>query len=152
MSRESASTIGAAASKNERRALPVRSEMASASVAEHSGPAAMTTGPSGMDETSLRITSIRSRCAICFSTHDAKTSRSTANAPPAGTDALLAHSRSTEPNCVSSRFNIPAAESSRSDFKELEQTSSARCPVWCAADILCGLISYSRTRTPRSAS
>ena len=144
--------MGAAASKKESEDPPTRSMTAALSEGEQSGPAAMTTRPSGIDSASSLITRMRGREAISSSTKRENRSRSTARAPPAGTAARSAHAMRTDPIARSSRFNIPAAESERVDLKEFEQTSSARWSVWWAGEPLVGRISYKRTSTPLSAS
>ena len=152
MSRVEASTMGAAASKNERASPPTSRWICAERAGAHKGPAAMTQGPSGSSVTSWRTTSIAGRAATSRSTSSENRWRSTASAPPAGTAERRAQSRRTEPIFASSSLRRPAAESGRVDLKEFEHTSSARLPVWCAGESVSGRISCRRTRTPRSAS
>ena len=147
-----ASTIGAAASKNESDSAPTSLDSEVARASEHRGPAAMTHRPSGTLQTSPRTTSMRGLCSTSLPTRPEKTSLSTASAPPAGTDACLAHASSSLPIISSSSLRRPAAESRLVLLRELEQTSSAMPSVWCAAVDERGLCSQRRTRTPLLAS
>lgn len=126
---DSASTMGAAASKKLMRSLPTAEDMASKSSPEHSGPAQITDAPSGSDETRSCATSMSGSAATRDSTRSEKRSRSTARAPPAGTRDSRAQASSADPMRASSRLSMPAAVSGLVDFSELEHTSSARRDV-----------------------
>ena len=63
---------------------------------------------------------------ICSVTKSENASRSTASAPPAGTEVFRAQGINSDPMRSISAFNNPAADARRSAFNELEQTSSAR--------------------------
>src|SRR5262249_27202983 len=76
---------------------------------------------------------------------------STARAWPAGTAVWRANSMSNDPARRISSLSNQGAVFSLSDFNELEQTSSANFPVWCAGVDFSGRISYSSTAMPRRA-
>ena len=82
----SAETMGAAASKNDIDPSPTACETASKSASEQSGPAAMTEGPSGIRVTSSLTTSMSGCDMTALVTASENFSRSTARAPPAGTE------------------------------------------------------------------
>src|SRR5437764_13591280 len=90
--------------------------------------------------------------AIAFVTAAENLSRSTANASPAGTRASSAHAITREPISFISCFNNPTAFVTADERKELEQTSSARFDVWCAAVVFAGRISNRSTVCPFRAS
>ena len=79
-------------------------------------------------------------------------SRSTASAPPAATRAHSAASSRREPRARISSLSRPEAESGRSAFSELEQTSSAKPALLWAGENRAGFCSYRSTATPRPAS
>ena len=79
-------------------------------------------------------------------------SRSTANAPPAGTLDSFAHESISESESSSSSLRIPEAVMRSlifSEPNELLHTISASIPVLCAGVKRLGRISYSETSQPR---
>ena len=81
-----------------------------------------------------------------------KASRSTASAPPAATRVASAAFSRWLPSSFISALSRPEAESSRSAFRLLEQTSSAKPSLLWAGLNLTGFCSYRSTCTPCSAS
>ena len=126
MSRESAVTMGAAASKKFSAPVPVRFAMASVSAGSVSGPVAMMAGVPGISDTTPVSTDTSGwffSAAVILSEN---CSRSTASAPPAGTRLSSAQRRIRLFIARSSAFSRPEALESCSAFSELEQTSSAK--------------------------
>ena len=106
----------------------------------------------GRPSTSSRTMEISGRRSIRSVTAREKPSRSTARAPPAGTWQASAAAITSELQARISACNRPTALCSKSsERKELEQTSSARPSVWCAAVVRAGRISCKTTDTPASA-
>ena len=117
-----------------------------------SGPLAMTvTGSRSISATSSRRTVISGSFEIASVTFSAKAMRSTASACPAGTAHSRAISISSEPALRSSSFSSQGAVFTVSDFREFEQTSSAKSLVRCAGVDRNGRISKSSTAMPRRA-
>ena len=141
--------MGAIASKKYKFSFPFICPIASDKLAEVNGPDAMIAGPSGSSRTSSRITSMRGWDLILEVTNFANSTRSTANAPPAGNAVRSAHSMSNDFNSRSSSLRSPEARSGKFDPRELEQTSSARSGVKWAPVFKPGRISYSFTIIPR---
>jgi hypothetical protein len=101
--------------------------------------------------TSSRRTLIFDSREIVSVTLAANVTRSTASACPAGTAHSRAMSSSSEPARRISSFSSHGAVFSESDFKEFEQTSSAKSDVWCAGVDRSGRISNNSTSAPRRA-
>src|ERR1043166_9841086 len=85
-------------------------------------------------------------------TSAANRSRSTANAAPAATRAASPHRMTSDPSSFISCFSSPTAFVGADERNELEQTSSARFDVWCAAVVFAGRISKRSTLCPLRAS
>ena len=100
---------------------------------------------------SSRITSIKGWFVTSSVTICEKPSRSTANAPPAGTRVASAARIMIESKRRISSFNKPTAFVSESPRRELEQTSSAKSLVLCCGVDFTPRISYSLTGIPRLA-
>ncbi len=132
------------ASKKKRDSCPARRRMASARAGEVSGPVATTAtgcssplpgreeGRGGRSVTSSRRTVMFGWLSIASVTARLKASRSTANAPPAGTAVLSAQAITNEPSRRNSFLRRPRARSGRLEPRLFEQTSSAMPAVWCA--------------------
>src|SRR4029079_8431658 len=80
-----------------------------------------------------------------------KRSRSTANAPPAGTGVAAAARIQCEASRRLSSLSRPTAFDSAAPRNELEQTSSQKFSLTAAAVRFVGFCSSKRTRIPRSA-
>ena len=148
-------TMGAMASKKASASSPVSARIAAASAGEVRGPVAMMTlsHPCGGSATSPRTSVISGWAASAAVTAAEKPSRSTASAPPAGTWWLSAARMISEPSRRISSCSRPTALCSpSSERNELEQTSSAKPSVLCAAVARSGRISCSTTGTPACAS
>ena len=127
----------------------------SASGCAVSGPEATTKMPAsgpGISVTSPRTTSMSSSALTTSVTRAPNRSRSTANAPPAGTAVSSAICIRIDPARRISSFSRPTPLVSASPRKELLQTSSAKCSVWWASEGRTGRISCNRTAMPRRAS
>src|SRR5436190_8087489 len=123
-----------------------------ASASDVSGPVAMTvSSSSSICEISSRRIVISGSRVITSVTLAANSARSTASACPAGTAQPFAISISNDPARRISSFSSHGAVFSLSDFREFEQTSSAKSDVWCAGVERTGRISYRSTGTPRRA-
>ena len=144
--------MGAAASKKERFCPPNLCDTASNSGAVVRGPVATMLRPCGSAVTSSQQNSTRG-CPLSLSVIYAENpSRSTASAPPAGTRQASAASMTSEPSRRISSLSRPTAFSTLFARSELEHTSSAKPSLRCAGVKLLGLISTSRTGTPRRTS
>jgi hypothetical protein len=110
-------------------------------LSDGNGPAAITTFPSGMQDTFSSITLIRGWLFTFFVTYLANNSLSTASAPPAGIFVSSAACIIKLPNLRISSFNKPTAFARSLPLKEFEQTSSAKSFETCAGDLNSGFIS-----------
>src|SRR5688572_9831108 len=123
--------------------------MSAARASEVSGPVAtMVTGSSGIRSTSPRRTATPGRAATASVTRRANSSRSTASALPAGTFTSSATRMVSDPMRRISSFSRPAAWSRALPRRLLEQTSSARSPVWWTGVLFTGRISCRSTPIP----
>src|SRR6202011_3041862 len=152
MSMDSRCTIGAIASKNVSAFSSVSSRMASASGAEVRGPVATMTlshAAGGSPLISPRRNSMSGWSCKALVTAAENPSRSTANAPPAGTWLASAARMISEPSRRISAWSNPTALlAASSDRNEFEHTSSARPSVRCASVMRSGRISCRTTLTP----
>ena len=149
---DSASTIGAIASKKWRCSLFVNSLIASANLSLVSGPDAIITFPSGISVISSLTSSISGLLLIRSVTAFEKSSLAIASALPAGTAFSYAILISSPPKISISFFRRPLALVISEDPKLLEHTNSAQSEVTCAPVVLLGRISYSLTFIPLLAS
>ena len=100
---------------------------------EVSGPVATTViCPSGIADTSSSTTVMRGWAQSFSVIYAENLSRSTARAEPAATCVARAASMMSEPIRDSSSLSSPTALLTRSERRELEQTSSAKSGEWCA--------------------
>jgi len=156
MSTLSVWTMGAMASKKARLSSPVSSSTALDSAGEVRGPVDTITvsqSAGGRPATSPSTTRTFGWPRSAAVTRSEKATRSTARAPPAGTWAASPEAMISELQRRISACSRPTALCSQSsDRNELEQTSSAKPPVWCAGVGVVGRISCSTTWTPASAS
>ena len=120
--------------------------MAAASAPSVRGPVATRVGRlSSSSVTSLRTTVMPGWLSTSCVTQALKASRSTARAPPAATRTLRATGRMWLPSRSISALSRPEAESGRSAFKLLEQTSSAKFSLLWAGLLRAGFCSKSST-------